>query len=63
MEVQFDNIVPLVQHIIRNILAATSGRIFIHQDGSSNLYMAFEEPGDLIWVTLALPTLLPEKIL
>lgn len=65
MEVQFDNIVPLVQHIIRNILAATSGRIFIHlyQDGSSNLYMAFEEPGDLIWVTLALPSLLPEKIL
>lgn len=61
MPLQNDHSVHVIQHIIRKILDATTGRIFV-AGGGSNLYIAFEEPSDLVWVTLAMPALIPEKI-
>lgn len=54
-----------VQRVIRSILDSTQGRIFVNlnQNQNQNLYLAFEEPGDLVWVTLAAPALVSEKIL
>ena len=64
MQVPVDNAVAVAQSIIRDILASTQGRIFVdlNQEQNYDLYVAFEEPGDLVWVTLALPALLSEKI-
>ncbi len=64
MQVPVDNAVAVAQSIIRDILASTQGRIFVdlNQEQNYDLYVAFEEPGDLVYVTLALPALLSEKI-
>ena len=64
MQVPVDNAVAVAQSIIRDILASTQGRIFVdlNQEQNYDLYVAFEEPGDLVWVTLAMPALIPEKI-
>lgn len=64
MQVPVDNAVAVAQSIVRDILASTQGRIFVdlNQEQNYDLYVAFEEPGDLVYVTLALPALLSEKI-
>lgn len=64
IQAQFDGSVSMGQSIIRNILAHTQGRIFVapNHGQDHNLYVAFEEPGDLVYCTLAMPALLSEKI-
>ena len=59
-----DGSVSAAQSMIRKILAVTQGRIFVAPERvlNHNLHVAFEEPGDLVYFTLAMPALLSEKI-
>lgn len=63
LEQTWDYTPTRLQQVVQALLDSTQGRVYVElrQDYKRTIFVAFEEPSDLTYVTLMLPLILSEK--